>query len=79
MTDFTALSSDAQQQTTVKEALDTMIAGIATMLSDLNSADQNVVTFAADLSTEACNLSNACVYTNNGALKPLGGSAQFLS
>jgi hypothetical protein len=76
LTDFTNLSASAQQQSTVKGAIDTLLAGIAAMITDLNSGDQNVVTFAADLSTEACNLSNAAVYANNGAQKPLGGCSR---
>ena len=73
-TDFSALSASAQGQGVVSVAVATMLAGLATMLAGLNSADANVQAFAADLATEADNLSRACLQNVDGTAKPLGAS-----
>jgi hypothetical protein len=82
MTDFSLLASSVRQSSTVSEAIDTLVSGIASMLAALNSQDDNVAFFASDLGTNSGNLKNAALLDAVGNLKDLGGSeatrAQYL-
>jgi hypothetical protein len=75
-TNFTPLSQQVQQATTVAGAINTLVGGIATNTTLTGSSDPTVVQFASDLAANSANLANAATYDATGAQKQLGGDAR---